>query len=307
MAINNTESSRADAAASELADKLKLESKMIPALRRLFKRMANDLEASVLLSANESALRYVRSLETIINEQYERTEDKFGNRITDQLAEDNDSSLMWLVLLAIGRQRGLNTKTEVLAYIRAKTAEATEEFINTNVEKDTSNITTTNSKNLDAAVATAGAVLVERLGREPTKIELAEESKKQFLDHNLGRVNTIAATVTQKAAEGTKDINREVFVNYRNSPETIPLQIPRNKGQEVWVSMGDSIARIAHLLADGQHKENGTFTVMGQLLKFPGDDSLGATLDNLINCRCSSIYTFEESGNIPKWVLEQPL
>ena len=305
MAINVTQQEQNRQGALELADKMKLEARMAPEMRRFFRRLANDLEASILLTGGvQHTARYERSLEALLLTQYERTEVKFGNGLTDQLAEQEEDTVMWLVLLAIGRVLGLQSKAEVLAYIRAKTGERDAEFIDINAPKDAGNIGRTNNRHLQAAVATAGVVLTERLEREPTRAELAKESKRQFLSTSIGRSNTIAATTTQRAAEGMKDINRQVFLGYRNGMESVQLQIPQNPGNEVWVSLGDSIVRIAHILADGQLKQNGTFTVKGQLLKYPGDDSLGATLDNLINCRCSSIFTFEETGNIPDWALE---
>ncbi len=305
MPINNTPDAQNKTAAAEFAEKMKLESRMTPDLRRFFKRMANDLEASVLLTGGvQPTQKYEKSLGAIILGQYQRVETKFAHRHTDQLEEEPEDSNIWLVLLAIGSLIGLSGKDEVLVYLKNQTSVNIDEFIDVNVPKDTGNITRTNDRHLQAAVATAGVTLTETLGREPTNPELAKESKKQFLKHDLPRTNTIAATTTQKAAEGMKNINRETFLDLRNGMESVRLQIPQNKGGEVWASLGDNIVRTAHLRADGQIKQNGTFTVMGQLLKFPGDDSLGATLDNIINCRCSSIFTFEEDGSIPEFFLE---
>lgn len=305
MPINNTPDAQNKTAAAEFVEKMKLESRMTPDLNRFFKRMANDLEASVLLTGGvQPTTKYEKSLSAILLGQYQRVETKFANRHTDQLADEPVDSNIWLVLLALGSLIGLTTKAEVLVHLRNQTNVAVDEFIDINVPKDEGNISRTNDKHLQVAVATAGVTLTEELGRLPNNAELAKESKKQFLKHDLSRTNTIAATTTQKAAEGMKNINRVTFLDFRNSTDSVRLQIPQNKGGEVWASLGDNIVRVAHIRADGQIKQNGTFTVMGQLLKFPGDDSLGATLDNIINCRCSSIFTFEETGNIPEFFLE---
>lgn len=46
-----------------------------------------------------------------------------------------------------------------------------------------------------------------------------------------------------------------------------------------------------HAAAEGQQRWAAEpFVVGGQLLQYPGDGSLGASLANLVNCRCASIY-----------------
>ena len=149
-------------------------------------------------------------------------------------------------------------------------------------------------KDLDAAIAAAGVVLIDQLGREPTRGELAAESRKQFLKHDLGRTSTIAATTTQNAAEGVKDINNNILGNFRNGTGVLGTGLPQADIEEHWDSILDTVTRISHAEADGQRRENGTYTVQGQLLRYPGDTSLGATIDNTINCRCASIFSYDE-------------
>lgn len=65
-----------------------------------------------------------------------------------------------------------------------------------------------------------------------------------------------------------------------------------------WVSMGDSRVRPHHMAADVDPQNEGVpvdepFIVRGERLMYPGDSSLGASLDNVVNCRCSAVYDFE--------------
>jgi hypothetical protein len=138
--------------------------------------------------------------------------------------------------------------------------------------------------------------LTEQLGRFPTKLELADGAKAQFLQHDLGRAGTISATTTQRASEGMKQIDRNVYGDFRNGIGPTGLGLRPSEVEEYWISVGDSVVRLAHIQADGQKKTEGTFTVKGQLLRYPGDDSLGATLDNIINCRCSAVETIDEDS-----------
>lgn len=59
---------------------------------------------------------------------------------------------------------------------------------------------------------------------------------------------------------------------------------------KTWVTMGDSKVRPAHQDANFQVVPRGEpFLVMGQNLMYPGDTSMGATMDNVARCRCSSV------------------
>jgi len=54
-----------------------------------------------------------------------------------------------------------------------------------------------------------------------------------------------------------------------------------------WVSMRDERVRVSHWEADGQTVPiNEPFTINGYKMMFPLDDSMGAPIDEIINCRC---------------------
>lgn len=59
---------------------------------------------------------------------------------------------------------------------------------------------------------------------------------------------------------------------------------------KAWVTVGDSKVRPAHQAANFQIVPyDEPFVVMGELLNEPGDNSLGASLENTSGCRCSSV------------------
>ena len=58
-----------------------------------------------------------------------------------------------------------------------------------------------------------------------------------------------------------------------------------------WLATRDSRTRADHGGADGQVRAlDKPYNVGGDKLGFPGDYSLGASADNLVNCRCTEIY-----------------
>lgn len=61
--------------------------------------------------------------------------------------------------------------------------------------------------------------------------------------------------------------------------------------EKSWVTMGDSKVRPWHQKANWQTVPvNEPFTVNGEFLMYPGDSSLGASLDNISGCRCHASY-----------------
>ena len=99
------------------------------------------------------------------------------------------------------------------------------------------------------------------------------------------RIDTISQTTVQNAAESTKS-------NYLKSiNNSIKLSLGQVVSKEkMWQTILDGREREAHNIADGQRQNvDNPFVVGGELLKFPGDTSLGASLGNIINCRCSMI------------------
>ena len=58
-----------------------------------------------------------------------------------------------------------------------------------------------------------------------------------------------------------------------------------------WISFGDERVRMDHANVDGEVVDiNKPFHVGGYLMMFPKDDSLGAGLEEIVNCRCSVEY-----------------
>ena len=71
---------------------------------------------------------------------------------------------------------------------------------------------------------------------------------------------------------------------------TAARQTPRPK-LKMWLATPDDRTRDHHAEAHGQEVPlNEPFIVMGEQLDYPGDTDLGASPENIINCRCSMKY-----------------
>ncbi len=113
-----------------------------------------------------------------------------------------------------------------------------------------------------------------------TVLDISQLADLAFQEYNKilsSRIDTIAMSETQNIAEETK----------------LQMVIPRSDvTRKQWVAILDNRTRASHAKADGQVKLiDEPFIVMDQRLMRPRDTSLGATLDNIINCRCSAVYT----------------
>lgn len=107
-----------------------------------------------------------------------------------------------------------------------------------------------------------------------------------------GRASGIVSLETQAAAEGSKLTEIDVLmglVPFALGGSSSPADVVKE-----WVTQGDSRVRDHHLDVDSDQVDvTKAFTVNGQKLMYPGDTSLGATADNVVNCRCASIFDVE--------------
>ncbi len=120
--------------------------------------------------------------------------------------------------------------------------------------------------------------------------------------------NTIAGAVSQDAASTTSVARAIKDVMGKETPDWRADLISRTEmhgssmqgslmGAEsvdlpllkVWVSTEDERTRVDHRSADGDEAPlDGTFTVGGETMQYPGDPS--ASAENVCNCRCVMIY-----------------
>lgn len=81
--------------------------------------------------------------------------------------------------------------------------------------------------------------------------------------------------------------------------EIVVVESGGSQVYKAWSTMLDSKVRPSHSAAEDERTTvDRPFVVGGEMMMFPGDASLGASIGNRINCRCSARYfTLDSAGN----------
>lgn len=117
-----------------------------------------------------------------------------------------------------------------------------------------------------------------------TPMQSARKISRDFRKRNLKRVPGIAENEVGSAANVATD--QEGRMMQRGiATSRIDAEVLKT-----WMSIIDENTRPGHIRANNQKKPIDTaFVVSGQLLRYPKDSSLGASLSNILGCRCSTI------------------
>lgn len=257
--------------------KRRLEAQLVPLIRPLFSRLALQFRISVsstggipgqaILEAGISDWR------AILMRHYERVQRAFsGMVVTEQeiKQEDNldddlrEALLIWRTMAS---------------------------------ERSSKNIMSTSEKNMREALNQAHAELL-RMGLPSDNRSVVALGVAILKRKFKGRLRTIAMFETQQSAENAKFSEAETISGVRPSQITgqPSRPVPTSK---IWRNMQDERVRPApgqdprfnHRIPEGQDRNiYQPFDVSGEKLMYPGDVSLGASRQNVINCRCASIY-----------------
>lgn len=251
----------------DLGRKLALEQDISKSLDRYHRAIVRQFIRSV---SQDGVIPSVRDrdeeLTNLLRRHYDRTREAFTGDIADRLpADKKPSTEEWATIGAA-----------LLAFFDRQATGHAEE-INRTTDKDmrTAVRLTQEGQPMDTPALTA--------------IELGVAAGAVLHRQLRARAVSIATTETQLAAEATKATEAEVLSGLQ---PTVSGRGPRAvEPLKRWDSVGDSHVREDHLIADGQEVPvNAPFIVGGEQLMYPGDTSLGASVGNIINCRCSATY-----------------
>ena len=242
------------------AKKLKFEKPLQAKMKSFFDQINADfkdyyLKTGIIPSISD----YQKDLEKILNDHGVKVGNAFSNNIREELGKPPNNAAI---------QRKLE------ANIKGKSAQRSHLMSHT--------ILDTTRDNMEAAVKNSFVALAkedEAITDESVGLLASENLSSLF----LGRSNIISITETQTAAETGKDLEFTTMddfnVEYDGKPISEIIQ------QKMWVAVLDDHTREAHMEADGQVvNSDEAFDVDGESLMFPGDDSMGASAGNLINC-----------------------
>jgi hypothetical protein len=252
--------------ARQLAKKIKLENRFKPELRRFFKQVGKNASAQWLASGRVRNLdSFELELIAMLRGHYRRVEKAFSKEARKETKAIN---------FFLETKQEENIDNEIVDYI------------NQHSIKQSQFILETTRRDLDAVVATTVAAAAFEVAR-PTNAEIAKEIRVEFDERSVGRVDTIAMTETQTPAEEIKFIEGMAVAE-------ILRQTTGQTMVKTWNTILDERTRPSHVAADRQEVNiRQPFIVQGERLPVPGSTALGASLSNIINCRCSSINTIE--------------
>lgn len=291
-------------AREDLRAKIKLEKDFIRKLTRLNNQIIKKTvlefgRNGVVLNAREFELQLAQLLES----QSKRAAKIFDDQIRKELPKDLESSEEEDTLIAAA----------LVVFFAARTLEQSQIIIRTN------------QKDINQSIVSADRQLQELadIGEIPSNREVAKTAGVLLRRKLKGRTGTIVTTEVQVAAETSKATETAILIrNPKSLPRPVlaipqpqvfvpqlPLGLPPPKVRKEWVSAGDEKVRrspFSHVLADGQKVNiDEPFTVGGQLLRIPGDTSLGASLANVIRCRCASTRLKQDVLNARKAIFDK--
>jgi len=264
----------ANEARRDLTEKLRFERLLADEIRAFNRRMVRGTVGEYGRTGRPFDASTVQpELAEILLKHYDRVSPEFDNQITDILPEDIEAT---------------DAETAAIASALAL-------FFAARAPEQAGIITGTNQRNIDDSITAAISVSQEEAaaGRPQTRFDIAALTGAVLSRKLTGRVTGIASLETQAPAETAKATEAQVLTG--QPPSITGGTLRETPVAKEWVTVGDERVREAHVLADSQTMTlNAPFQVGGELLRWPGDTSLGATAGNVINCRCSSVVSRDD-------------
>ena len=315
--INTTKKEVNQTAEKHLEEKLSFEKKLMKDLHTFFEQLADDYEViyagtGKVLTLTES---YEEELSSLLKKNYRNIAGEFSSLTRKALDEEIDfdlyeiipeeeSKLKEAIALAIGAyillrskditpkiastaQDVLKNKTDAYIIDQARKGNAvTQAQIASNVAKE---IKTWSKNHAPVIAITEVQTLAEKSKIiENTQVKASVEAEKERL---------LAGGVVQK--DKKKPIPPEQLTKEQIKEQREILEIANSvdiqKGsRKVWITSGDEKVRPSHSFLDGRSVEqNELFTTgNGSRMMYAGDMENGASLDDVINCRCIVVYKY---------------
>jgi uncharacterized protein YjiS (DUF1127 family) len=265
--LNTTQNQRKKSAAIDHNKKLILEASLIPKLNSIFNNYANHFHNTFATTGTIPATdEFHDKMHSTLTNHYQKVNDEFSQRIVNEVgAPDNHETIM------DSHDARMNN------HIASRAIESA------------AIITQTTNKDVFQSISNAQSQATNQ-GRIFTQQELASQSRLELRRKNNARLNTIAITETQNPAETSKQNEFSLLIAHKAVIAGVAIASALVNKKKQWVTILDNVTREAHAEADSQIVDvNDPYIVNGQSLMLPGDMSLGATIDNIINCRCSSV------------------
>lgn len=272
MAFRNSRAARDRRQLEELALKRSLENALAGRLRGFFRRISSDFRVAYSATGLIINVRdYEDELVDILRPHYRAVSRRFGRRLRREIRTAFHLDMEY-------KQDDPEVDGEIRNFVNV-TPVIQAGFIISSTENIISDIVT--------------ATIAEQLitGQAMTNAQIASAAGIEIARRNQSRADTIAQTETQKAAEASKFIEADMLI--QTGSEVNGFTVSDMTVKE-WNAVLDTNTRDFHATADGQRRPvNEPYLVNDELLNYPGDTSLGASLNNVINCRCGSQFVID--------------
>jgi hypothetical protein len=302
--------SRKEILAREVAEKLRLEALVKPGIRKIFNRVVDDFRVAVARTGQpQEVSRYRKSFETLLEEHYRRVQKAFSGMI---LQQNN--------VLTFGALRAKQGKAadEDESKIKELIAAIFLLWDDQHAPVQAGYIVDTTARDMDDAISQGRQALQEE-GKPVDNRSLAAAAAAILKRILRGRVDLIAVTETQTAAETAKAIEASTAARILipgiplprdivplleptvaptpapgAGPRLTPVQAVLKKS---WIDLRDNKVRATHREAGRRYGAqaipvNEAFIVGSSRMMYPGDTSLGAPVREIAHCRCSAQYIF---------------
>lgn len=274
--INTTKAKAEETANEQLENKLKLEDKMVQDLNTYFEQLSEDFR--VIYGATGKVLTLTESyedeLKSLLKKNYRNVSKKFDSITQEALKSNIDLDLYEII-----PEQESNLKDKIALAIGA--------YLLLRSDNITPKIARTTQDNI-SRITNEYIVDQARAGIAVSQAKIANEVAEKIKEWGKNHSKTIATTEVQTVAETAKHFeNTEI----NNLVQTIDKQVGSRK---VWITAGDEKVRKSHSVLDGKSikSEELFLTGMGSLMRFAGDMEKGASLADVINCRCVVVYKY---------------
>lgn len=240
--------------------KIDQEEKFQVELMILFNRIRNEYRVSVATGNPVRADRYEAQFKALIEAHYRRVQKAFRG---ESGVEINDEDIVLGALML---------------------------WVTNTAGESTEHIVSTTQRNLDDSLSRARQALADAGNTRATAREIASVVTALLFRVFIPRSAAIAVLETQRTAESTKLIEAYDAAGLDPTALVVSRGVTTT-GTKQWMTVGDSRVRAAHAAAHGQTKPiDQPFIVGGEKLMYPGDMTLGASIENVANCRCNVRY-----------------
>lgn len=288
--INNTLYKAREKAKEEIELKKALEQLLTADLIEFYRQLADDFATvysatGEILNLNES---YLDELKALLKKNYRKVGNFFG-RSTRQSIEDIIDFDIYEPIPEVVNQLDNRIGMALGALFLLRSDDIAPKIANTVKEEI---ITKTQNEILKTIEKAREA------GVPPTidNAEIAGTVGEQIKEWGENHAPTVSVTEVQAVAEESKYTEQEEIVKdtAESDDNEYDLTELQAGAEKLWITAGDEKVRASHQAVDATLiPADALFTTgAGSLMRYCGDMSLGASLSDVINCRCETIFRY---------------